>query len=377
MVDVVFVRSAFHDARVGRVVRSLSRKYSSVFLAWNREGMEYTRAQEMMQKSFPANSRLRLAIFNLKAPYGKDLLRSYIPMIFYLPVFWSWVFFKLVKHRPEVVHAFDADTVLPCFIYKKMFNKKLVFEIVDRYGITYIPKKYNKLLTAVNSFEEAFSKRSDFLVTLSYDVMKSFKKKPTKTSVILNCPEDFFYKKDARRDGFFILGYGGGINRGRGLEQIANAVKNLDNVKLYLYGPIIDKNLFEDIRKVANVEYKGFLRIHDDYHKAIVNTDAIIAVYTKETPSHEITMHNKTLEAMMAGIPIITNLSPDLVTEIGFGILVEYGDIRQIVSAITLLRDDPKLRNRLGSNGRKAYMEKYNWPVMEKKLYDVYKGILQ
>ncbi|HJR48879.1 MAG TPA: glycosyltransferase [Nitrososphaeraceae archaeon] len=376
VVDVVFIRSAFQDARVGRIIRSLSRKYSAVFLAWNREGIDVTLIHNMMQKSFPADSRLGFSIFNMRAPYGKYRLRSYISMILYLPLFWLWVFFKLVKYRPEVVHAFDADTVLPCFIYKKIFGKKFVFEIVDRYGITYIPKKYHRLHDAVNSFEEAFSKRSDVLITLSYDVMKSFKNKPTINSVILNCPEDFSSKRETRKDGVFILGYGGGINRGRGLEHTTSAVKTLKNVKLYMYGPIIDNTLFEDIKTVANVEYKGFLRIHDDYHMAIVNTDAIIAVYTKETPSHEITMHNKTLEAMMGGIPIITNLSPELVTEIGFGILVEYGNISQIASAITTLRDNPELRNKLGSNGRKAYLQKYNWSAMEKKLYHVYEELL-
>ena len=32
----------------------------------------------------------------------------------------------------------------------------------------------------------------------------------------------------------------------------------------------------------------------------------------------------------MGGIPIITNLSPQFVKEIGFGIIVEYGNIDEI-----------------------------------------------
>lgn len=365
-----------HDARVGRVIRSLSKKYSAIFLAWNRGGLDNDLKQEMILKTFPTDLHLSFAIFNLRAPYGRHLLRQYIPMVLYLPIFWTWVFFNLVIHRPKVVHAFDADTVLPCYVYKKFFRKKLIFEIVDRYGITYIPKKFYRLHTAVNSFEEFFSKRSDILLTLSYNIMSSFTYKPVKTSVILNCPEDFYDKRNIRRDGTFVLGYGGGINRGRGLEQIATALRNLERVKLYIYGPIIDKKLFDEIRSEPNVEYKGFLRIHDDYHKAIIKTDAIIAVYTKETPSHEMTIHNKTFEAMMGGIPIITNLSPELVSEIGFGIVVEYGNIEQLTSAIKRLRDDHVLREKLGNNARKAFTQKYNWSIMEKKLYDLYESIL-
>jgi glycosyltransferase involved in cell wall biosynthesis len=80
---------------------------------------------------------------------------------------------------------------------------------------------------------------------------------------------------------------------------------------------------------------------------------------------------------MMSGVPIITNFSSDLVNEIGFGIVVEYGNVEQIRSAIITLRDNPALRKRLGHNGRKAFAEKYNWGIMEQKLYEVYQELLQ
>lgn len=333
--------------------------------------------KELLEKTFDTCVGLRLIIFNLKGPYRKPLLRSYLAMILYLPVFWSWVFVNLIIYRPRVVHAFDIDTVLPCYLYKKIFRKKLIFEIVDRYGMTFIPKKFYKLDSMVNSLEEGFSKRADVLVTLSENVLKSFRNKPSKTSVILNCPEDHFDKKDTTEHEILVLGYSGAINKGRGLEQIATAIRNLDNVKLYIYGPIVDRKLFEEVKTQPNIEYKGFLRILDEYHIAIINTDAIIAIYTKETPAHEITMHNKTLEAMMGGIPIITNLSPELVNEIGFGIVVQYGNIDQIRSAVTRLRDDPEVRKGLGRKGRNAFLQKYNWGIMERKLYNVYEKLVQ
>jgi len=93
----------------------------------------------------------------------------------------TWVFVNLIIFRPKVVHAFDLDTVLPCYIYKRLFGKKLIFEIVDRYGMTFIPKKFYNLYSMVNSLEEAFGKRSDLLITLSERVLKSFRNKPNKT----------------------------------------------------------------------------------------------------------------------------------------------------------------------------------------------------
>jgi glycosyltransferase involved in cell wall biosynthesis len=378
MVAIAFIRSAIFDAgrRSQRVIRSLSKQHSAVFLGWNREGMDNDAVSEMLQKTFHNNLHLDFGILNMKAPHARQLLRCYLPMILYFPLFWTWIFINLVIYRPKVVHAFDLDTILPCYIYKKLFRKKLVFDIVDRYAMTFIPKKFYLPYLMVNWFEEAFSKRADVLVTLSENVLESFRKKPNKTAAILNCPEDYSCDKDITENGTLVLGYGGLIMKGRGLEYIAAALTNLSNVKLYVYGPIIDHELFGTINRVSNVEYKGFLRIYDDYHRAIVLTDAIIAIYTKETPAHQITTHNKHLEAMMAGIPIITNLSPEFVNEIGFGIIVEYGNIDQIRSAITRLRDNPELRKRLGRNGRKAFLQKYNWQIMEKKLYDVYDNLL-
>jgi glycosyltransferase involved in cell wall biosynthesis len=376
MVDIIFVRSVIYDAVIVRVLRSLGKRYSAILLGWNREGISNDVKTEMLQKTFHSDLRLRFIFLELKGPHQRHLLRSYIPMIIYLPLFWSWIFVKLFIYRPKIVHAFDLDTVLPCYIYKKLFRKKLILHIVDRYAMSFIPKKFHRLYWIVNSFEEAFSKRSDVLITVSENVLKSFRNKPNKTAVILNYPEDYYNKRDTALDETLVLGYSGAIIKGRGLEQIATALRNLNNVKLHLYGPVIDKKLFNKINRLSNIEYKGFLPNYDDYQSAIIDTDALVAVYTTEIFGHQITMHNKTLEAMMGGIPIITNVSPEFVKEIEFGIIVEYGNTDEITSAIKRLRDDPELRKRLGSNGRKAFLQKYNWGIMEKRLYNVYENIL-
>jgi glycosyltransferase involved in cell wall biosynthesis len=87
-------------------------------------------------------------------------------------------------------------------------------------------------------------------------------------------------------------------------------------------------------------------------------------------------MGNKIFEAMMCGVPIISNVACELIKEVGCGIIVNYGDLNQIKSAITSLRDNPDLRKTLGANGRKAFLEKYNWNIMERKLYAIYDDLL-
>jgi hypothetical protein len=87
-------------------------------------------------------------------------------------------------------------------------------------------------------------------------------------------------------------------------------------------------------------------------------------------------MHNKTFEAMMCGVPIITNLSREFVSNIGFGIIVEYNSREGIKKAIINLRDNLQLRERLGSAGREAFLEKYNWKKLEEEVYKVHDELL-
>ena len=87
-------------------------------------------------------------------------------------------------------------------------------------------------------------------------------------------------------------------------------------------------------------------------------------------------MGNKLFEAMMFGVPVITNVAQEIVNETDCGIIVDYDNTEQIKEAIITLRDKPEIRKRLGTNGRKAFLEKYNWGLMEKKLYNIYENLL-
>jgi len=79
---------------------------------------------------------------------------------------------------------------------------------------------------------------------------------------------------------------------------------------------------------------------------------------------------------MMLGIPIITNVAHEIVNETGCGVTVEYDNPEQLREAIIRLRDNPELRKKLEVNGRKAYLEKYNWNIMEQRLYKIHDNLL-
>jgi glycosyltransferase involved in cell wall biosynthesis len=291
-----------------------------------------------------------------------------------------WLFIELIKSRPEVVHACDLDTVLPCYLYKLLFRKKLVFDVFDRYAMTFVSTKSKKYYSAINLLEEFFSKRANVLITISKEVLCSFRKRPKHCVIIMNCPEDRSIEKEKPNEHSpLTIVYTGSILRNsRGLEDIVTAIKGLTNVELVIAGWYMesDKEFLDQIFKIPNVKFKGPLKPNDTLALEAAS-DVMIALYNPEILWHNITLPNKLFEAMMCGIPLITNVAPNIVNEAGFGIIVKYNDIEQIKDAIITLRDDIALRHSLGANGRKAFLEKYNWSKMECVLFKVYEDLLR
>ena len=169
LVDIIIVRtnSVTHESRLIRVIKSLSKRYRLRVLAWNREGIPEDVRKKIIKKTFHldddnnpnTNNSPKFNIFKLRAPHGKPALICYIPLLFYFPLFWAWVFIGLILHRPTVVHACDLDTVLPCYIYKKIWYKVEAFLLVaplSQRAISY--RDLQRLLQLSLAINSPFSK---------------------------------------------------------------------------------------------------------------------------------------------------------------------------------------------------------------------------
>jgi glycosyltransferase involved in cell wall biosynthesis len=373
LIDIILVKSDpirnQSSIRAMQIIKSLRKKYSIIGLGWNRGSTTYEFA----------NDEGSLQLFNLNAPYGYERYGT-LRLAAYFPIFWMWVFIKLCVHRPKSIHACDLATILPCYIYKVLFRRKLIFDVLDRYGMTYVPKDRNvffkTLHSLVNSLEEIFAKNSDVLIAVSDKIFLTFRKKPRNCVTIMNCPEDHLINKSRLKTNGFNLLFTGAIRPGRGLETISDIVMNMKDTELIVTGVTKDRKLQNKIARIPHIKYYGFL----DRNKLLdleASTDVMIALYDLNLQNqYEYGMANKVLEAMMCGLPIITNISHDIVNDTKCGLIVEYGNVQQIKKAIITLRDNPELRRLLGKNGRKAYVEKYNWTKMEEKLLKTYDVLL-
>jgi glycosyltransferase involved in cell wall biosynthesis len=340
-------------------VSSLKKKYEISVFGWNREGIS---SEDTNKYIVPLSS------YGGRAPFGRPIL------ILYYPLFWTWIFFKLLLSKPNVVHAIDLDTLLPCSLYKLILRKKLVYDVHDRFG-GYVPPKYTALYKAINLLEELLSKQADVLVTVSEKVQDTFRLRPKHCAIIMNFSEDYNLNRSKSEDGILTLVYTGLICKDQGLDILTAAIEDLNGVRLVLAGRVADIELLDKMTKLPNVNYVGLLERADSL-KVEASSDAMVVLYDLQYRKNQLSSPNKIFEAMMSGIPLITNMEVNLVRETDCGIIVEY-NVNHVRDAIIKLRDDPELRTRLGNNGRRAFVEKYNWDNMEKKLYQIYGNLLR
>jgi glycosyltransferase involved in cell wall biosynthesis len=357
-VAIVASNSILRHPRIWKISSSLKKKYETSAFGWNRESIPLQDVNRYI---------ISLSLCGIKAPFGKPTL------LLYFPIFWAWVLFKLLTKRPQVVHAIDLDTLLPCILYKLILRKKLVYDVHDRYA-GYVPPKYTALYNFINELEESLARHADVLITVSAKVQATFRLRPKKCTVIMNLSEDYKFNKSNSEQTFVTLVYTGLICKDQGLDIVAAALEGVERVRLVLAGRIVDKHLLDKMTELPNVSYVGLLERADSL-KLEINSDVMMVLYDLRYRKNQLSSPNKIFEAMMCGIPLITNMETDLVREVECGITVEY-NVQQVRDAIIKLRDDSELRTRLGSNGRKAFVEKYNWDNMEKKLYQIYDNLL-
>ena len=369
LIDVILVKSDSiiqqPSIRDQKIIRSLSKKYPLLVLGWNREGI----SREII-KEYP----VALKLFSLRAPSGAPSL------LLYLPFFWTWVLIRLIQHRPKIIHSCDLETIIPCYIFKIFSKAKLIFDVFDRYAMAYVPRQRNFIFGAlyayINFIEEYMAERSDVLINVSDELLKTFRRRPKNCVTIMNCAEDHDLNKKSEGDEFTVA-FTGHVARNRGLENIISVIKDLRGVKLVVTGRVQDEELLNKIKSLPYVRYTGFLQ-HSDVLTLQTHSGVMIALYDLEKyTQNKFVMGNKIFEAMMCAVPIISNVACELIEKNRCGIIVQYADLSQIKSAIISLRDNPDLRKTLGENGRKAFLEKYNWNLMEQKLYEIYDGLLQ
>lgn len=297
------------------------------------------------------------------------------------------IYEKALEIDAHIYHLHDPE-LLPIGYKLKKLGKKVIFDSHEFYVFQikekqYIPKLFRHLIAALyKTYETYVSKRIDaVIIPCTVEGVNVFERKSNKTVFINNVPklEEFNQTGDKHKDN--CVCYTGGLTHERGITNLVKACYRA-KVKLILAGNITNeyRNQLEKMEEYSIVEYKGILNrkeIVDLYELSNIGMCTLLNLGQYKKVDNFAT---KVYEYMIMGLPVIiskSNYVENILREYEFGIAVDPNNIEEISDAITYLLNNPDVAKSLGENGKKAVLERYNWSVEEKKLYELYQILME
>jgi len=356
------------DPRVEKTVVTLAgAEYNISILCWDRASELPVRE---LVNGVPC---IRLPI---KAEFGTGM-GNFFPVLR-----WQWsLLLWLVSHHKhfDILHACDFDTVLPAMIMKKLFGKKVVYDIFDFYAehLRVTPRWIKSIIKTLDLW---VIKKVDGLIITDDARWEQLGIDPLENGeVIYNTPQDVSQNIEEQDQlspsPDLRLVYVGLLQVERGLLDILSLLKQKPNWHLDLAGFGGDEAQIQEMAaNMKNVHWHGRI----PYQKALELThaaDVLLALYDPALPNHRYASPNKLFEAMMLGKPVVVARDTHvdaIVSREDCGLIVEYGELTEFNAALEMLENDKMLRQKLGANGRTAYETMYSWAENEKRLLRFY-----
>ncbi len=176
--------------------------------------------------------------------------------------------------------------------------------------------------------------------------------------------------------------YVGGIGRIRGIAEVTQAMGLVrSEVRLNLCGRFSEPDVEQACKAMS-----GWLAVNEIGFvdragvREVLGRSVAGLVTFLPLPNHIDAQPNKMFEYMSAGIPVIASDFPlwrEIIVGNQCGLCVDPMDPAAIARAIDHLVQHSDEAQQMGENGHRAVLEKYNWAVEEKKLFQLYEDLLK
>lgn len=367
MKKVLFIRSSLNPARIVNEAKSLSKEgYSVDILCWDRSS-NHSRKQNIDSINF--------IYFGFKAPSGR------LSLVLYLFIWWAYELYFLLTRDYNVYHACCLDTLIPA-IFAKIFKRGiLIYDIFDFYAETFPTSFPRRIVNCISTFERFCIRFADAVIIVDESRLIQIKgAKVKRLIVIMNCPINIAYNNifDFKNEPFIVF-YGGTLLKTNGLVKLIDSVNYVSGVKLVLAGIGPDKKTIQDlVQTVDNASFLGWID-YNEYFRQMLKASVVFSFYDPIIPNNRLANSTKVFEAMMCAKPVIVNKETSLASIVinsNCGVVVPYNDDPALINAISNLQKNPDICKKMGENGRKAFENKYNWNIMEKKLIGLYSDLI-
>jgi glycosyltransferase involved in cell wall biosynthesis len=353
-----------HDPRVYNEAKSLvNNGHSVTVLAWDKTGKQpiyETKDDISIVRSY--NSK-----FMTLLPYD----------IFRLHCWWKKGYkdaLKLFeKNHFDVVHCHDLSSLPIGVKIKKRFGIPLIYDAHEIWGFMikkdlawwkYYIHLEKKLLQNVNHVITVAEPHKEWFNKMNY----------SKVTLVRNCKRIVKNTYSPSSNNNFTITYIGGLNKVRFITEAIEVCSTLDGIYLKIAGfGVIEDTVKKLSASISNVEFVGKIPMNKVLSETC-SSDVVLCVLDPSQPNNQVGPPNKIFEAMVCGRPVIATkgiYSGNLVEKLDMGLTINYCK-KDLKNAIIRLRDDKKLRERLGRNALKAAIREYTWDNQERNLLQVY-----
>ncbi len=307
-----------------------------------------------------------------------------------LPFFWLKALFFLLKNRWDIVHCNDLDTLLPGVLAARLLGRKVVYDAHEIYSAMIEEDVPRPVFRLVYMFERWMVKKPDRVICVNERFAEILSGWGALDPVpVMGCnpvqevPHEKVEELRSRlglKNKKVVL-YIGVLEPTRKLVEFVEGFsqRGWDDVVFVIggFGSLAGRIKKAAEKSSGTVIFVG--EVHPDEVPVYTHmADVLVAVYDPRYGNNRDSVPNKLFEAMSAGKPIVVakgTWTGKTVEKIGCGMAVDYyGD--EVFDAIRRLLDDPSLYKQLSERARKAFLEKYNWDVMAKRLLGVYESCL-
>ena len=293
------------------------------------------------------------------------------------------LFFLLLFRSFDIISAIDLDTLAPAYVCAKIRRKICVYDAHEYFSE--VPEVVNR--PAIKRIWEGLAQWLIPNIRYCYTVGQSLADELSERyqnafAVIRNLPWRSALPEVKPLADRPVLLYQGVLNDGRGLEAAITALQGLDAVELWLAG---EGDLSAELRALAKdlgvadrVRFLGYLQPEE---LKDLTPQATIGLNLLENKglNYYYSLANKAFDYIQGGLPAIHMNFPEyeMINEkYKIGKLI--GDLKPetLQTAIEELLDKPQEYEQIRQNCRLA-AEELIWEKEEKKLLDLYFGILE
>ncbi len=290
-----------------------------------------------------------------------------------------------VKEKADVYHFHDPE-LIPVGIVLRFLGSKVIYDSHEYYKLKImsrkrIPAGFRQIIALIYDFLETLAGRT-FSGIITTDRVTEEKFKGMAVTVSNPPYKGSISARPKKTSSIFKCVYIGGLEEDRGLFKMVEAMELVsDQVRLVLAGPMSeeDHSRMKRFKGYSKVDYLGFIP-WEKVLELLPGCDAGL-ILIQPVPGYLYHGENsiKLFEYMMAGLPVLgsnfVNLEK-IIMENECGLTVDPTSPARIAEKIMYLANNPELCRKMGANGVKAVMEKYNWEKEGEKLLALYDRIL-